>query len=103
MVNKLVEQLRAADGCKWIERTALVWLRANGHHIDPHGGEGLGNFALACIACNRIKRRRLPAGDTREARVADAKAHIAAVRANNEARMARGLSVLAAYKEGCPS
>jgi hypothetical protein len=61
----------------------------------------LGSIKSARRMLTMIKRRRLPAGDTREARIADSKAYIGAVRANNEARMARGLGVFAAYKQDC--
>ena len=63
----------------WASTTLDVWLRANGHceycdidllsssdiylhgghldHIAPDTGDGLDNLALACAACNRMKRR----------------------------------------------
>jgi hypothetical protein len=107
----------------WAGTTLDVWLRANGHceycdldllsssdiyfhgghldHIFPGAGEDLDNKALACAACNRMKRRfdaklDAGAGTTRADLIRVAAQHIRVLRERDKERLQAALTLLRA-------
>jgi 5-methylcytosine-specific restriction endonuclease McrA len=105
----------------WAGTTLDVWLRANGQceycevdlvaspdlyfhgghldHIVPDAGDGLDNLALACAACNRMKRRfdsRLKdtAGATRAVLVEAARQRIVELRTRDTERLQSACALL---------
>lgn len=105
----------------WLSSTLDVWLRAHGRceyckvdllsssdlyfhgghtdHIVPGGGNDLDNMALACAACNRMKRSfdprsEGPAGATRNDLIGVATRHISDRRARDEERLKWAIPLL---------
>jgi len=50
-----------------------VWMNLSIDHIMPGGGDGAENKTVACGGCNTLKAKYSPAGETLEARIADAR------------------------------
>ena len=114
------EQILKELGVDWNMNTLAVWRRAefkceycrksltdkseeyyfDSHmdHIVPKGGNEIDNFALACKACNFIKRnrdfRRDDAPNTRSALIERAAIYIAGIRERNRGRLKRDLELL---------
>ena len=95
--------IRAGGRCEYCGRDLLACEDAHFHgqhldHIVPDGGDGFENRALACAACNRIKRaerfERQGVSLSRQERIAAAAKYIALVRQNNRERLARSLDWL---------
>jgi len=65
-------------------------------HIVPDGGDGIENFALACRACNFIKRKtNFSQGDPSRAAIIDrASAYIEEKRVRNRARAEADLKLM---------
>jgi 5-methylcytosine-specific restriction endonuclease McrA len=63
-------------------------------HIVPGGEDSLENYALACHACNHLKHRYAPSGDSREERVADARPEIERRRASKMAELQKVRGIL---------
>lgn len=94
--------LRADGRCEYcgVDVTSSGSLYFHGYHldhIDPDGGEGLENKALACVVCNIRKRSYKPQGGTRDDRVRDAGQYIRALRERDAGRLAEALPLLADY------
>lgn len=58
-------------------------------HVTPGGGDSLDNYAIACQTCNHLKHNYVPAGETREERVRDARREVARRRSNKLAELAK--------------
>jgi HNH endonuclease len=78
--------------------------RWNIDHIDPTllgpEREALGNLAVACKLCNFVKRRYRPSGNTRDERIADAKARISEGREQKTKALADSVRLITAYHVG---
>ena len=105
----------------WVGTTLGIWLSANGHceycdldllsssdiyfhgghldHILPGAGDDLNNMALACAACNRMKRRfdaslQTESAASRADLIRVAAGHIRLMRARDEERLQAALVLL---------
>ena len=101
---------RLAMSINWHDWEKRVFLRAKGHceycnknmmessdtfyhfrnfdHIQPNGINDDDNMAVACRACNNMKRHTSIIGNTRDERIAYAKKLIQELRERNDRRLA---------------
>ena len=124
--NQIIQKLVAQ---KWLPRTIDVWVRAKcrceycgkslvespdeyflGSHVDhiiPDAGDNLDNLALACKACNLIKRRRRFSEDDTVANatgqrskvIEKASQYIAQIKERNQGRLDTQLKLLRALEK----
>lgn len=85
--------LRANGQCEYcgkdmMESSDVFYFGRNFDHVRPAEGDGPENRAVACWACNRIKSRGRFDGNSRAEIIANARAHIQAVRERNDQRLA---------------
>jgi hypothetical protein len=113
--EQLIENLEREG---WAEGTVLVWRRARYKceycdkdlmvcagdyfhvaqldHVVPGVADSLNNFALACIACNRIKRQRIFSTEpvAREETIRLARIYIQGIRERDRLRMERSRDLM---------
>jgi len=124
--KQIIQELVAQ---KWHPRTIDVWVRAQGRceycgkslvespdeyffgshvdHIIPNAGDTLDNLALACKACNFIKRHRRFSEDAAVANatwqrsevIEKASQYIAQIRERDRGRLDKQLKLLRALEE----
>lgn len=85
--------LRAKGCCEYcgkdmMESSDMFYHFRNFDHIQPNGVNHDDNMAVACQACNNIKRHTVIIGNTRDERIAYAKKRIDEIRIRNDRRLA---------------
>lgn len=76
-------RVRDKSTCQYCGLSGLgnfdIWMNLTIDHIVPScrdGNDAAENKAVACVYCNSLKGSYLPAGSTREQRIADARQHV---------------------------